>query len=276
MITKYFKGVQSLEDLKNKFKSLIKENHPDVGGDVEVMKIINTEYDVLFPILKKRDNITTYETSHSTRSEFYTEYGYKGSRYNSSMNGTNVSKIMRKFVKEYYPECKFSITSSYTSINISLMESPYQIFIDPTMKSNSVNHYYIDTQEHITPVAKAIFHHIYNELLHYHMDDTDSMIDFFRTNFYIHFGVGKWDKPYVQNNKKMKNEINVLTEIIPLNNVIISIVFDSNTELYKVIVLDSDSGLLTEKLCDDFVEAKYYFNQLIDEYIDFKITLKIA
>lgn len=48
-MTKYFKNVTSLEDLKNQFKALARKNHPDAGGNVETMKEINCEYDALFP-----------------------------------------------------------------------------------------------------------------------------------------------------------------------------------------------------------------------------------
>ena len=34
----------------------------------------------------------------------------------------------------------------------------------------------------------------------YNYDDSDGMIDYFDTNFYMHLNVGKWDKPYKQIN----------------------------------------------------------------------------
>ena len=49
---KYFTP-ETLEDLKKLYKSLAMKHHPDViGGNAEVMKIINSEYDQLFPLLK--------------------------------------------------------------------------------------------------------------------------------------------------------------------------------------------------------------------------------
>lgn len=47
-MTKYFKNVKSLEDLKNQFKALARKNHPDAGGNADTMKEINCEYDALF------------------------------------------------------------------------------------------------------------------------------------------------------------------------------------------------------------------------------------
>ena len=42
-----WKGVATLEELKKRYKELSKLNHPDLGGCVEVMKMINLEYESL-------------------------------------------------------------------------------------------------------------------------------------------------------------------------------------------------------------------------------------
>lgn len=48
----FFKGIETLEDLKRQYRALALQNHPDRGGDVEVMKAINNEYDKLFAQVK--------------------------------------------------------------------------------------------------------------------------------------------------------------------------------------------------------------------------------
>ena len=48
----FFKGIETLEDLKRQYRTLALQNHPDRGGDVEVMKAINNEYDKLFAQVK--------------------------------------------------------------------------------------------------------------------------------------------------------------------------------------------------------------------------------
>lgn len=53
----YFKDIDSLEDLKKQYKKLALKHHPDRGGDEEVMKAINNEYDELEKELKKGSNI---------------------------------------------------------------------------------------------------------------------------------------------------------------------------------------------------------------------------
>jgi len=79
---KYFAEVHTLDELKKKFRRLAMLNHPDVGGDTATMQEINAEYDRLFPIMKLAYNREaeqpTHETAESTRSEFYTQNGWKG------------------------------------------------------------------------------------------------------------------------------------------------------------------------------------------------------
>ena len=43
----YFKNIESIEDLKQQYKKLAMENHPDKGGNTETMQAINNEYEQL-------------------------------------------------------------------------------------------------------------------------------------------------------------------------------------------------------------------------------------
>lgn len=53
---KHFAGVRTFEELRKLYKKLAFENHPDRGGNAEVMKAINAEYDILFDKLKNVHN----------------------------------------------------------------------------------------------------------------------------------------------------------------------------------------------------------------------------
>ncbi len=50
--TNYFEGVKTLEDLRIRYLELLKANHPDNGGDVEIMQNINAAYDTAREMLK--------------------------------------------------------------------------------------------------------------------------------------------------------------------------------------------------------------------------------
>lgn len=52
----YFKDCKTLNDLKALYRKLAMENHPDLGGDAEVMKAINAEYDEAFKTIQNEWN----------------------------------------------------------------------------------------------------------------------------------------------------------------------------------------------------------------------------
>ena len=43
---------KTLEELKAQYRKLAFQHHPDHGGDIDIMKAVNAEYDKLFPKLK--------------------------------------------------------------------------------------------------------------------------------------------------------------------------------------------------------------------------------
>lgn len=205
----YFKIIKSLKDLKEQFKKLAKINHPDAGGDAEVMKAINTEYDQLFPIWKHKYNSSsaepTEETAESTRRHFYTEFGWEGARYNSSLSTTDIAKILRTYVKEVYPTWKFSITSDYfsggSSISIAVMEAPFNIFNHEANLDKENIHFQLynmgDRDKNLlTEAAYTVMKDVYDQMQSYNFDDSDSMIDYFHCNFYHDFNIGKWNKGF--------------------------------------------------------------------------------
>ena len=49
---KYFVNIQTIEELKKKYKELAKKLHPDLGGNKEEFQSMNNEYDLLFKNLK--------------------------------------------------------------------------------------------------------------------------------------------------------------------------------------------------------------------------------
>ena len=133
---KYFNKVKSYKELKSTYKELLKANHPDNGGNVETMQEINLEYDIAFRIWKNRDKAITEEekneTAESTRRNFYTANGWAGSRYNSRLTLKEIAAIVRGYIKENYPTCKFSVRTSYASmcqeLHVSIKEFPAQMW----------------------------------------------------------------------------------------------------------------------------------------------------
>lgn len=224
-MTNYFKNVKSFEDLKNQFKALARKNHPDAGGDPEIMKAINSEYDELFPIWKHRHNTTaeepTKETADSTRSQFYTANGWAGSKYDGNRSTKEVAALVRAYVKEVYPTYKFSVRFSSASmcseVYTELKEAPGEIYktfdelteedINNIHRKLRSNHFFNKDSWYPEELKNAIleaweesnFYKVYNdvtaavindvirEVESYQLSDCDAMIDYFHTNFY-YFG----------------------------------------------------------------------------------------
>ena len=63
---KYFTNIKTLDDLKKEYRRLVMMNHPDRGGDLETMKIINLEYEQKHEELKHAWNSTHGEDQQCT------------------------------------------------------------------------------------------------------------------------------------------------------------------------------------------------------------------
>lgn len=61
---KYFNNVKNLNELRKEYKKLIRQYHPDNGGNESITKVINNEYEIMFNRLKKaamNSNEKTYD-----------------------------------------------------------------------------------------------------------------------------------------------------------------------------------------------------------------------
>lgn len=213
----YLKDIENLEDLKSKYRKLAFKNHPDMGGSEEIMKEINAEYDILFPIWKHKYNTTSAEknteTAEETRSEFYTQNGWKGENYNGFMSTKKITALIREYIKQTYPLYKFSVTfssfSGGSSISISLLEAPHEVLNIPNDKTHiQINHYYIDRNDELTEQTKELLTDINNFIKSYRFSDCDGMIDYFDVNFWYDIEIGKgYSKPFkmVKKTLRIKN-----------------------------------------------------------------------
>ena len=52
---KWFANVRTVEELRKQYRQLMKKHHPDVGGNTEDAKEINSEYERLFAVLSRQE-----------------------------------------------------------------------------------------------------------------------------------------------------------------------------------------------------------------------------
>lgn len=207
---KYFTNCHTLDELKKEFRRLCMIYHPDRGGDTAIMAAINAEYEARFPDLKLAYNraagTPTHETAESTRNEFYTQNGWKGSNYRLDRTTKECAEEIRAYLKKAYPDCKFSVTTHYASmcshICVSLMSGPYAAL--KTKSCHSPNEYYLSEDDEVTEWAKAVMIDVNDVIQSYRFSDCDGMQDYFNVNFWYDLGIGKYDKPYQINTKAKK------------------------------------------------------------------------
>lgn len=55
---KHFNNITTIEEAKKQYRELAKLHHPDKGGDAEIMKQVNSEYDFICSKILKGENLS--------------------------------------------------------------------------------------------------------------------------------------------------------------------------------------------------------------------------
>ena len=144
----------------------------------------------------------------------------------------DIAKWIRQTLKKDFPNCKFSVQTEYysmgSSIHLTILQSDVRIIkkvseITPedilrlgnarnlseeeTIKMLQevfaketyfqVNQYYIDSDWQFTPEGKNFLTKVLLIANKYNWDKSDSMIDYFDVNYYLHFNLGRYDNPFI-------------------------------------------------------------------------------
>ena len=118
----------------------------------------------------------------------------------SDMNIKDIAKEIKATLKKEFKECKFSVRieryAGGQSLNIDLVQGPFEAFTEAGEDCRQVNPYYISDSKHFTPEAKKVLQRAYDLSKEYNYDNSDSMTDYFDVNSYTHMSVGQWNKPF--------------------------------------------------------------------------------
>lgn len=68
-MNKYFAGIKTVEELRKRYKELLKKHHPDNGGNEETMKEINAEYARLSTQMSRENKADKESTTYDTEAE---------------------------------------------------------------------------------------------------------------------------------------------------------------------------------------------------------------
>ena len=129
----------------------------------------------------------------ASKMNFYTQNGWAGSNYDSKLQTKDVAAKVRAFAKKNFPEFKFSITSRWSmytdSLYIVLKSGPCVPFIEG---SRSAERGYMQTmssvkgwESDLTPEVFAALDGVTSYASSFRYDDSDGMIDYFDTNFFL-------------------------------------------------------------------------------------------
>ena len=103
-MTKYFININDLQELRKQYRDLLKKHHPDNGGNEDIMKAVNAEYDKLFKILKDRhESNSSYSTSNSGStddSDNTNDSSTKQSAYDKNMYDWENDKAIREALEK--------------------------------------------------------------------------------------------------------------------------------------------------------------------------------
>lgn len=193
----YFTNINSFADLKSQYRSLAMANHPDRGGSEEAMKAINAEYDRLYVIWVNREpeQVRPSATAEESRRQFYTAYGWEGSRYDRNLGTKDIAALVREYCKTNWNQWKFSVRCHFASmcseIRIELKGGPIESAVageqDACTRSYGVqtSYRFHDHDDRIDPMAEVVMRDVVEYCKSFNYDDSDAMIDYFDTNFYL-------------------------------------------------------------------------------------------
>ena len=203
---KYFQNITSLSELKKQYRELVKNNHPDKGGDTAVMQAINNEFEQLYNIWKARKETadttgyaSDYEgaTAKQYTQHVYEEYGWTGSRRDRSYTRKELKVIFAKGLKETYKGCTFSISlSGYNSICVRLLKADFNPFKGDVKLKYSFSRYSITDDPELNDRAKEMFNNIESYLMSYNYDRSDLMTDYYDVGFYLDMVIGSGKTPF--------------------------------------------------------------------------------
>lgn len=112
--------------------------------------------------------------------------------YVSNETKANIANALKPVFKKYGIKATISRGYNYSSLNVNIREGG----IDFGADDKQVNVYHVDSN--YTGIAKEFLNTVLDTIKKAGewFDESDGMIDYFHTAFYIHINVGKWDKPY--------------------------------------------------------------------------------
>lgn len=129
------------------------------------------------------------------KTKFYSENGWAGTNQRSSIRPKQIADTFRAYARQELQGYKLSVRSTHNSIDVAIIEAPEEILTNAECTYLQVGEWGIQENESLTESGKEVMTKIASFIQSYNYDDSDAGIDYFDTGFYLHLGIGKWNRP---------------------------------------------------------------------------------
>lgn len=157
------------------------------------------------------ETMNNVQSRSNSNYNFYTANGWAGKNYDRNLKGKDIAAKVRAFVKNEFPDFKFSIRSKFgmqaDTIYITVLSGPIPALCEgnPHSYESSVSGFGDAFKGRITDKMLAVLDKVHSFVSSFRYSDCDGMIDYFDTNFYCWMYVGDYDRPYQITEKKDRN-----------------------------------------------------------------------
>lgn len=155
---------------------------------------------------------------------FYTQNGWSGSNYDHNLSTKNIAAKVRTYAKNKFPDFKFYIRYKWNLYaDVLYIELKSGTCIPFVEESRSAQRGYMSTmsgirdweKDELTPEVFTVLDDVTTYANSFRYNDSDGMIDYFDTNFYLDISVSKEYKvidPKAKKTKESKQNITKKTK----------------------------------------------------------------
>lgn len=159
-------------------------------------------------IIKEQTNLLLWDRVQfieGTSDNSKNNYKFVGSNY-CALTVKEIAVEIRKILKSAFPEIKFSITSDYNTIDVTIKSSPYN-YSKLEYSYEIESRKYREYEEEHNKELNSIIDYCNKLLSSYNFDDSDSQSDYFHKNFYQHVNI---DYKYIQTEQTEEQKADIL------------------------------------------------------------------
>lgn len=202
------------------------------GGSIDNERIVCQKCDWSWKVVDGGDDLyVCHKCGYDNAPYYATKFaGGGGIDINEpfNVNGKTLAERVRILVKQLYPDYKWSITSTYSKMDVYLLEADFDPFTDKWKEEHPDRELYYNVDDRdlritnsdsrnisdrAVEVFKPIREYINKFVENYNANDPYA--DYSNYNVYEYTYIGKWDKPYKQVEPKAGKKAKAKATVTP-------------------------------------------------------------